>query len=72
MNRSGLMSRIVPLFAILAMLLVALPVFAAPKSIILATTTSTQDSGLLDVLVPIFERVAVSWSRPFRSVPARQ
>lgn len=28
----------------------------ANRSIILATTTSTQDSGLLDVLVPIFER----------------
>jgi tungstate transport system substrate-binding protein len=42
-------------------LLVALAgasVFAAPKqkNIILATTTSTQDSGLLDVLIPIFER----------------
>ncbi len=32
--------------------------FAAPKqkNIILATTTSTQDSGLLDVLIPIFEK----------------
>ncbi len=29
---------------------------AASKSIILATTTSTQDSGLLDVLIPIFEK----------------
>ena len=29
---------------------------AAPKGIILATTTSTQDSGLLDVLVPQFEK----------------
>jgi len=28
---------------------------AASRSIILATTTSTQDSGLLDVLIPIFE-----------------
>jgi len=28
---------------------------AQPKAIILATTTSTQDSGLLDVLIPIFE-----------------
>lgn len=27
---------------------------AAPKSVILATTTSTQDSGLLDVLIPLF------------------
>jgi len=26
------------------------------KNIILATTTSTQDSGLLDVLIPVFER----------------
>lgn len=29
---------------------------AAAKSIILATTTSTQDSGLLDVLIPQFEK----------------
>jgi len=29
---------------------------AAEKNIILATTTSTQDSGLLDVLIPIFEK----------------
>jgi len=29
---------------------------AQQKNIILATTTSTQDSGLLDVLVPIFEK----------------
>ncbi len=28
----------------------------ASKEIILATTTSTQDSGLLDVLIPMFER----------------
>lgn len=33
-------------------------VLAAPKqkNIILATTTSTQDSGLLDILIPIFEK----------------
>jgi tungstate transport system substrate-binding protein len=29
---------------------------AQQKAIILATTTSTQDSGLLDVLIPIFEK----------------
>jgi tungstate transport system substrate-binding protein len=29
---------------------------AQPKTIILATTTSTQDSGLLDVLLPVFEK----------------
>ncbi|GAM11449.1 putative ABC transporter anion-binding protein [Geobacter sp. OR-1] len=29
---------------------------AASKTLILATTTSTQDSGLLDVLIPVFEK----------------
>ena len=29
---------------------------AAPRSLILATTTSTQDSGLLDVLIPMFQK----------------
>jgi len=32
------------------------PVQAQEKTIILSTTTSTQDSGLLDVLIPIFEK----------------
>jgi len=32
------------------------PVQAQEKTVILATTTSTQDSGLLDVLIPIFEK----------------
>jgi tungstate transport system substrate-binding protein len=37
--------------------LAARPVAAQPNSeLILATTTSTQDSGLLDVLVPMFEQ----------------
>ncbi|OPY75359.1 MAG: PBP superfamily domain protein [Syntrophorhabdus sp. PtaU1.Bin058] len=31
-------------------------VYAQQKNIILATTTSTQDSGLLDVLIPVFEK----------------
>ncbi len=35
---------------------VSAPASAAPKSVILATTTSTQDSGLLDTLIPIFEK----------------
>ena len=30
--------------------------FSEEKNIILATTTSTQDSGLLDVLIPMFEK----------------
>src|SRR5512138_3183833 len=41
-------------------LLAAGPAAAAPappsNALILATTTSTQDSGLLDVLVPLFEK----------------
>ena len=43
---------IVTLLLILAMT----PVQAQQKTIILSTTTSTQDSGLLDVLIPIFEK----------------
>ncbi len=35
---------------------VAGPALAASPAVILSTTTSTQDSGLLDVLVPMFER----------------
>jgi len=37
-------------------LLAAAPVEAQRSPVILATTTSTQDSGLLDVLIPIFEK----------------
>jgi tungstate transport system substrate-binding protein len=32
------------------------PARAAQKDVILATTTSTQDSGLLDVLIPLFQK----------------
>ena len=39
-------------------LLAGAPVEARRSSVILATTTSTQDSGLLDVLVPLFEKKA--------------
>ncbi|MBU1617825.1 MAG: substrate-binding domain-containing protein [Candidatus Margulisbacteria bacterium] len=38
--------------------------FAASQSIILATTTSTVDSGLLDVLLPIFEKQSGSQIKP--------
>ena len=34
----------------------AISIQAQEKTIILATTTSTQDSGLLDVLIPVFEK----------------
>jgi tungstate transport system substrate-binding protein len=44
---------------VISFIFCALPAIAAQpqhKNIILATTTSTQDSGLLDVLLPIFEK----------------
>ena len=43
---------------LMGLMLLSAPVAAAPaqKNIILATTTSTQDSGLLDVLIPVFEK----------------
>jgi len=47
------------LFALLASLFVFPATTAAQpaqKNVIMATTTSTQDSGLLDVLLPIFEK----------------
>ncbi len=43
------------LAALVALLLAAGPAVAQSTSVILSTTTSTQDSGLLDVLVPLFE-----------------
>jgi tungstate transport system substrate-binding protein len=43
-------------FMILSLILGWTPVNAQQKNIILATTTSTQDSGLLDVLLPVFEK----------------
>jgi tungstate transport system substrate-binding protein len=50
------LTRITTLTVALAILLWGTAVLAASKTIILATTTSTQDSGLLDVLVPLFEK----------------
>ena len=46
------------LVAALFLIGMSLPACAAPaqKNLILATTTSTQDSGLLDVLIPLFEK----------------
>jgi tungstate transport system substrate-binding protein len=32
------------------------PGIAQSRGVILSTTTSTQDSGLLDVLIPLFEQ----------------
>jgi tungstate transport system substrate-binding protein len=44
------------LFSLVASGVSAVGTDPADKSIILATTTSTQDSGLLDVLIPAFEK----------------
>jgi tungstate transport system substrate-binding protein len=41
--------------AVLAVLLLASLACSSKDELILATTTSTQDSGLLDVLIPMFE-----------------
>lgn len=44
------------ILALAAVSAVHISAAAAPREVILATTTSTQDTGLLDVLVPIFEK----------------
>ncbi len=46
------------IIALITALMLVVPVQAAPanKTVILATTTSTQDTGLLDELLPIFEK----------------
>ncbi len=51
-----ILTRITTLTVTLAILVWGTVALAASKSVILATTTSTQDSGLLDVLVPMFEK----------------
>ena len=51
-----ILTRITTLAVTVAILIWATVALAAPKTVILATTTSTQDSGLLDVLVPLFEK----------------
>ena len=56
MTITKLSSLVTVLFALFIFTLAVSPAGAASKNIILATTTSTQDSGLLDVLIPIFEK----------------
>jgi tungstate transport system substrate-binding protein len=51
-----ILTRITTLAVTLAILVCGTAALAASKTVILATTTSTQDSGLLDVLVPLFEK----------------
>ncbi|WP_224957300.1 substrate-binding domain-containing protein [Geomonas subterranea] len=52
--------RMLPIFVAMFLFSAVAPVStgwaAQQKNLILATTTSTQDSGLLDVLIPIFEK----------------
>jgi tungstate transport system substrate-binding protein len=48
--------RITCLGMIICLIFIFPSLCGAQKSIILATTTSTQDSGLLDVLIPVFEK----------------
>src|SRR5574341_930649 len=43
------------LLSLVAVFALAGPAWAQSATVILSTTTSTQDSGLLDVLVPMFE-----------------
>jgi tungstate transport system substrate-binding protein len=50
------LNRVATVVTTLALLAWGTVALAAPKTVILATTTSTQDSGLLDVLVPLFEK----------------
>lgn len=51
-----MLHRFTTLFIILATLAWGGAASAVSKTLILATTTSTQDSGLLDVLIPLFEK----------------
>jgi len=59
MKRGWKMGWMRVMVALAVMTVMALPACAAgpaQKNLILATTTSTQDSGLLDVLIPVFEK----------------
>ncbi|MBI3826621.1 MAG: substrate-binding domain-containing protein [Candidatus Rokubacteria bacterium] len=51
-----MLARLLGVVAALALTAPALSLAVAPRAVILSTTTSTQDSGLLDVLVPMFEK----------------
>lgn len=59
MKRLNRTCSIALIISVMSVVFCALPAIAAQpqhKNIILATTTSTQDSGLLDVLLPVFEK----------------
>ena len=50
------LARFMTLAATVAVLVWGTAVRAAPRTVLLATTTSTQDSGLLDVMIQMFEK----------------
>lgn len=56
LNRIGSIALIIFVISAIFCVLPAIAAQPQQKNIILATTTSTQDSGLLDVLLPIFEK----------------
>ena len=56
LNRIGSIAVIIFVMSVVFCVLPAIAAQPQQKNIILATTTSTQDSGLLDVLLPIFEK----------------
>lgn len=58
MKRRKLLSAVLAVLWMVSSLLIGMANAAGPeaKDVLLATTTSTVDSGLLDVLVPIFEK----------------
>ena len=56
MRRTGLVSSLFTLVIALSFGSVAHGAEAGKRNVILSTTTSTQDSGLLDELVPLFEK----------------
>lgn len=58
MKKARILSRVAALMATLAVALCGLTssASAASRGILLATTTSVLDSGLLDVLIPVFEK----------------
>lgn len=56
LNHVGSIALIIFVMSVVFCMLPAIAAQPQQKNIILATTTSTQDSGLLDVLLPIFEK----------------
>src|SRR5439155_1132380 len=53
-GKAGTMERV--LLAVLLSIVPSFPLTAQSSQVLLATTTSTRDAGLLDSLLPIFER----------------